>query len=357
MIWLYAFVLPMLALLLVARLPIQRSHRSIVIWIVAYAPLSLLIGLREGVGRDYYSYVNDFYNINELELFYVEPGFYYLNRLAWFLNVGPTGVFLASSMIGFMLIWRRVASDSVNQLSSFVAMFGVGYVIFSLSAVRQVLAIAVFVYSVRYIWEGKLLKYFLAILFGGMFHFSIVVLLPFYYILRIKYTRGVLLLFLLLSIFAALSPRLYISLVGDFLSLGVFGDYAVYGERIQNVSVDVNTGIGLLAYLVVALIILGVDRSLKTESGIKDRVLAQSVLIGFCGYIFFSAVSDISRMFNYLTMVAILWHPNFIAQFVHRYNKVVFNVVLLFLWSALYIYPITFNPEILEPNLMPNFLG
>jgi transmembrane protein EpsG len=352
----FAYVLPALAILIISRVAVKPTVQSVLVLALAYIPLSLVIGLREGIGRDYYSYVSDFNNINEYGLFYVEPGFYALNRMAWMLGFGPTGVFLTASSAGLILIWKRIADDSHDQFISFNALFGVGYVLFSLSAVRQALAMAILFYAIRYIWEGRFLRYVSFCLLGAMFHLSTVILIPFYFFLRFSYPGKLLWLVFAVSILALFAPNLYVPAFSDLLSSGFFGDYAAYSDRISAESAQFNSGVGVFAYALIVIVALLFSPSLNLQAGLKARVLSNSIVFGFCGYIFFAAVSDLSRLFNFFTIFGVLWHPALISSLRKESNKTIINSLLFILWVTFYLYPVIFHSEIFEPNIMPHFL-
>lgn len=116
-----------------------------------------------------------------------------------------------------------------------------------LGAMRQGVAISVFVFSWQFIKSRSLIKYCLCIWFGSLFHTSVLILLPFYYGHLLYEKLGFKFLFLLLLI----CDFCYVShiTIGDYMEqwMSSLSDadeagvdrYAVYSEDATN---DVNFG-------------------------------------------------------------------------------------------------------------------
>ena len=149
---------------------------------------TVVLGLRYGVGIDYFSYENSFqihYNTFTYEplyslLMYIIKihfnKFHYLTFIMLFL----TNLFI------YLGLKKRKIEGMYFLLALFIYFSNTAMIFMNL--MRQGLAVAIFFYASTYIEEKKFKKYLLFILLGAGFHFSILLLLPLYFI-KIRFTE------------------------------------------------------------------------------------------------------------------------------------------------------------------------
>lgn len=153
------------------------------LWVIYALVVSVVIGLRDGVGIDYQSYVALFHGINSGEAVRsIEPGFRLLNKLVAYLGAGTWLVFLVATAATQFLLLSTIARFSARPALSVLAFYGMGFFFFSLSGIRQALAIAIVFYALRYIDGRNLLKSLLLVLIAMTFHWSAAVALPAYWV-------------------------------------------------------------------------------------------------------------------------------------------------------------------------------
>lgn len=148
--------------------------------------LFFLPAVRYGIGTDYFAtYVPMFNRISRGTNSFNEVGFtYFVLKLSsftsdyqWFFAI--TSFFT----IGLTVLAMRKESQSL-ALSVFFYIMG-GYYFYGFSGVRQALATAIFMYSIRYIRERKLIKFLICIFIATGVHAISIVYIPMYWLCNI----------------------------------------------------------------------------------------------------------------------------------------------------------------------------
>jgi hypothetical protein len=115
----------------------------------------------------------------------IEWGYYGLVKLCHAIDGNAQLVFLLFSIVTIYFVYRYIEYFSKDaELSWFIFVCIGPYYLSTFNGMRQWLAIAVFAYSLRYVQEKRFLHYTILNLFTGLFHFSSLLLLPLYFILK-----------------------------------------------------------------------------------------------------------------------------------------------------------------------------
>lgn len=145
-------------------------------------------GFRYGVGRDYfYTYVPYFNNV-----YYsgkqgrMELGFYAINYLVSRVTSNPTPVFVICSIIFFACIYASILKYSPKPTLSVFLITGMAFVFVFMNTMRQMVAISILLYGVRFIEDRKPLQFALIVTIASSFHSSAVVFLVAYLFTLVK---------------------------------------------------------------------------------------------------------------------------------------------------------------------------
>jgi transmembrane protein EpsG len=183
----------------------ERSPREAGLFI-AFLLILALVGLRnEQVGNDTSSYYNIYWLIdnNPKHVYvstYIEPLYRLLNRCVLLFNGGPEAVIFISTLIIFALITRTIDTCSPSPLLSLAVLYGLGPFFFLHSGVRQGIAIGLVFYGITFITQKKIIKYLITVIIAVGFHYSAIVFLPMYFLLKIRLNRLVLTIIWLISL-------------------------------------------------------------------------------------------------------------------------------------------------------------
>lgn len=142
--------------------------------------------LRYDVGTDYSgTYTHLYFQIlNNYSKIRIDLGFYWIYKFIIFLNLDLQYFFVISSFLINFFVFKSIFENSKHvTLNIFIYFFGTLY-FFSMTAIRQSLAMAIFYYSLKYAEKKDIKRYMVLNIIGTLCHNSAVVFLPMYFILN-----------------------------------------------------------------------------------------------------------------------------------------------------------------------------
>lgn len=262
--------------------------------------LSYMTGMGGSIGTDHINYADAYHtasNISWSEIF--EPGFP-PTRSSVILTKTPTGGL--QQEYGFVLLLKTFSSLGFSEVAFFftisfltntfivLAIYRYPFVLFQVllfilsdiyfqqsNLVRSMLAISLFVYSIKYLEQRKYNKFVLIMIIAGTLHASMFFLLAIVFGVcklcdKIKY-RYLFIFFVVLWVFS-----LFVGLNLLHLNLGLFGDIL----KIYEISVDNSDpilGFRLICNIYVLLIIIAYNKKLyKDQSFIELCIIIYAIL-------------------------------------------------------------------------------
>lgn len=167
---------------------------------ISFLILLLISSLRYGIGIDYlHTYVPKFYSVKYGNYDW-DIGAILICKFVQLFSSDYVYFFAICSFITLFFIYKTIAE--LSDYSPFCLLLFVisGEYIMSFNAVRQYIAIALFVYSIKYVLNKDIKKYIAFILLAGTMHSSAIFLLPLYFLNKIESTKKSHLLIFILSI-------------------------------------------------------------------------------------------------------------------------------------------------------------
>ena len=279
--------------------------RNIAGLIFLFFILTGVSALRLNVGNDYSKYVEFMHRTYSNAIVPTEIGFNYLTKIIYFLSgfenyVAVFAIFAAATVFFFL---KGIYDQSENFFLSFAMFMLLGYYFQSLNTVRNYLALGIAFYSIKYCIKRDWPRFVLLILFGALFHKSLLLVLVLYPLAQMKWKRwmhGVLILLCISCLFLKdtyleLAVKLYPSYEGtEFLSGGTS-----------------KMGIArCAAVLILAFYVLGKD--VVSERRMRFYFYANYGALML--YVFCSFLPTISRIAYYFTITQILYVPALLAR-------------------------------------------
>lgn len=172
--------------------------------------LIFICTFRINVGADFLTYKNYFYMIqnNLLVDNQMDLGYYFLNKIIAYFGL-PFSFLLfiiaCFNMISLYLFVKKYCSK--NQwiaIFSYLSIFEI--FIYSLSAIRQSIALSILLLSYKYIEEQNTKKVYLILLVASFFHWSCIFLIPFYHLFCYINSKSLFKIFLIFVIITMLYP-------------------------------------------------------------------------------------------------------------------------------------------------------
>lgn len=328
----------LLGIVFISLLFIKMSNNERLRYIPFFI-LSLYSGFRFQVGIDTVTYEKIFdYIINLPNYSYnIEWGYKILVIFVDKLGGTQQLVFLIFAFITNYLIYKYIINQSPNYyLSTIIYMcFGPLY-LSSMNGMRQALAISVFVFSIKYITEKKPLKYIINLSFFSLFHSSLLLMIPFYWILKSKFNY--LILFLTLPFVIVLFR---IGIVDTLIQAIGYGNLLDFGLITLNAQ--------YVLFLIMAMVITLIFYNLRVNSDylrINLSLTYFSMYTILVGLFVNSAMNIIFTRFNlYFLFSNIVLIPFVIERFK---EKNVIKLVLIIVLIIMY-----FNTIINSKTMLP----
>ena len=150
----------------------------ILLVLLSLLPYCLTMGLRYGIGVDYfYTYVPTF-QLAANGTFTLERGFRAVMYLVLLFTENPVGLFMTCAVLITGFMGRAVWKNSAIPWVSILLFAADRHFFISMNIMRQYMALAVALCAIRYVREKCLWKYAIVILIASLFHKSILMFLP-----------------------------------------------------------------------------------------------------------------------------------------------------------------------------------
>lgn len=303
---------------------IQRKKNIFILWIFfcIYVLLILISGTRNNVGIDYKSYENIFYNIKNgfvnLSNIGFEYGYYFINKIvpSFWLLLLIIAIFSCSLKLKFI-------KDNSEVIFISIFLYFTGYFLrFDMGILRQSIALAILMYSIKFIEKKNLSVFITVILISTLFHSTAIIFLIVYPLANKNYSLKK--IYIILAISMILSFTSIGNLVYELI--GIFND-SIIGEKLVVYSQDIKFSyhlidINMLKRGIFLIIFANVIKN-KYSNNKKYNIYLNIYLIGVCIYYIFKSVAIISdRGSTYFNFIEILLFPiilkaykNFIIKF------------------------------------------
>ena len=163
--------------------------------------LIVFTGLRaDNVGADTLVYLSaidtySFFNINELLTisniypYRFEIGYLWITKVCAYLGMGHTAFLMLISILIYIPTYRLFYRYSPYPILSIAIYFGLGLFGYSLGIFRQYVAISIVLLGINYVLQKRLMKWTVVIVVAMLFHTSVILCYPLYFISRLKFQR------------------------------------------------------------------------------------------------------------------------------------------------------------------------
>jgi len=160
-----------------------------------FLTLVLFSGLRDrSVGTDTGMYVGRFLRLNSdiasliNSSSRIEIGYRFLELLAYKISDNYISLLLFIAFVTLYFQIRGIYRLSVDPLISIFVLITFGIYTYVFNGARQAIAAAIYLYALYYLVKGNFKKYLLWILLAFLFHKSVVLMIPLYFLFRKKFS-------------------------------------------------------------------------------------------------------------------------------------------------------------------------
>lgn len=202
--------------------------------IVSLLVFAIVSGLRYNVGVDYLAYLHNYQHYQIFNEFTLnkEPGFEFITKTLALCNLHFTFYFGLLAFLQIFFIYYAVRKERyLLPFIGFLIIMGPHYLSW-MNGIRQMLAATIFVFSIEFIKNRKLLPYIIVLLIASSIHRSAMLLIIFYFIPQKDYfkNRYINIAIVLITLFIGLNPTWITKINGASNFLSLIG-YDRYAER------------------------------------------------------------------------------------------------------------------------------
>lgn len=320
----------------------------------AFCIILLPSALRYDVGTDFFNYIHIYEYINDYEN--IEKGFYYVNILLRNVDADPQWMIVTLSSI-FTFVFFLALPDKDKWLIFFV--FTLTSYFISFNQIRQAIAIAFTLLSVRYFLNKELLLFVIALIIGGLFHKTALLLIPVGLVSIVPLPKWIKFYFIPFSmvftlLLVSFMPSLFFGICEFFLVKLELHKYANYFSSARHfVSRGDATNIGVLVKLCLCLYFILLTKIILTDN---DRNI-------FIVYMIF--LYSISTVLAASIIIFIRMQSIFIPGLVYaiylirnldshkKINSIIITIFLLFFILSFIKSSFSIPSSYSDPNLNP----
>ena len=153
-----------------------------ILCVLAFLPTTLVSVLRFEVGTDWSIYDDYFHWISEGKDKFSEPLFNLLNRIIYLFTKDSWLLFAVCAVIIGYFTYRAIMEQSVNPAFSILIFMISGDYFNSQNQIRQAIAMAIFLYAMKYMKSRDWKRYYFAMIIALMIHTSAIIYFPLYFL-------------------------------------------------------------------------------------------------------------------------------------------------------------------------------
>lgn len=330
MYWLNLLILP-LEYYFIKHLNLNKYHRNILFLFFVFLQWWLIASLRDqSVGWDTPTYISYFSKISSYDfqssliVFRLEPLYLALNLFITQITVDYHIFLSIIAAIIYILILTNIPKYSCNPWLTCFLFVAFGFYNFSINILRQSIALALVIFSFKYIVNRKFLQFILILSIATLFHYTAIVFVITYFFYKIKITPKS--FFIILSAIICISFLLLPKIMGIIILFNPYYD--------QYMGEAETKGIGMFLMLFAsscASLILLRGKDLDEFS----QLWLVMICIATAMQIFAFQISILVRVVYYWQIAMIFLFPAIINQCQLLQNK---QIVLIFIIVVSLIY-------------------
>lgn len=317
-----------------------------ILCVLAFLPTTLVSVLRYEVGTDWSIYHDYFHWISEGKDKFSEPLFNLLNRVIYFFTQDSWWLFAVCAVIIGFFTYRAIMEQSVNPAFSILIFMISGDYFNSQNQVRQAMAMAIFLFAMKYMKSREWKKYFLWMIIALLIHTSACIYFPMYFL----YGRKVPVRFLI-GLYGIMICALPIMKKGIVFVL-TKTKYAWYFDSVYNTNDFYLLGFLFTLFLNVLLLFYycyGEKHALekgKSRDEIQDydfNIMLYSYYFAGVSVLFSATVPQMVRITTGLSIVTALLMPRLVVREHRRNRRIILYMLITAVFMVKFLYDVYHN--------------
>lgn len=305
--WLYILII--IFVLVSTGKPEFANSRKYLFGILGF--LALFVGFADMLGGyDRYLYCELFDSIYDrrvagmgfpLSYYVSEQGYMIFNYLISYITGNRYIFILLFTIVIYLLVYLSLKDYTENYPLAILLFLALMF-FFTFTYIRQVIAVMIVWYSVRYIIKRRPLQFAICVLLAATFHNSAVVFIPMYFVPTVKFNKNVVKTIMVILLILGLSPL-------PVVLFSSFGGMTGTDGRVVQYTTDYDSLSGGLRidYIVEAVFFLYIIlRNYDVLSEDKRNVVLQNIAIVFCGILLFFVRSSSGGRLSWYYMIGLI---------------------------------------------------
>lgn len=158
----------------------NQRYNSTILWFLILIIYSFIIGFRDVIGADWFTYARHFTNIDSLSFYEVligrDPGYYIINYIFNQLNLDIYYVNMVCGIL-FMLGLLKLVREELNPWVALSVAVPYTIIVVAMGYSRQAVALAFVMWAITYLRKNQMFKFILLIIIASSFHKSAVIMI------------------------------------------------------------------------------------------------------------------------------------------------------------------------------------
>lgn len=280
------------------------------------------------VDRDYVTYLSYLKIIDTISLIQVEPTFFLIAHISLLLG-SSIMFFMIYAIIGVSIKAKAIVNLTEFWFLSLIIYFSYYFLLHEMTQIRVGVSAGILLLAVPDIYNRKLVPFLLKILIGFLFHYSMIIFLPFYFLEKQKlnkvlYCGGILFVYLLF--FLGVNAFTLFSYVPIAFLQEKISTYQLLMDQGENLAINVFNILMILRVVYMFILIYKAEmlQKINIYSTVLIKIYSWSL---FCLVLLASMPVMAFRVNQLLGIVEIILWPFMLYMFKEKY--VIFPVVLL----------------------------
>lgn len=313
-----------------------------ILCVLTFLPMTLVSVFRYEVGTDWPIYNDYFYYIAEGTDKFTEPLFNLLNQVIYLFTDDSWWLFAVCAVLIGYFTFRAFMEQSINPAFSILLFMISGDYFNSQNQLRQALAMAIFLYAMKYMKNRDWKRYFLFMLAAVMIHTSAMIYFPMYFLYKKKVHLKLLLCGYGLAVVALPVLKKVIVFVLAKTKYGWYFDSAYNMNNFYLVGFVFST---FFTALLIFYWYYGEKHAMEKKQSVDEvqdydfNFMFYMYFLGWASILFSAVVPQMSRITTALSIVT----PLLIPRMVVREDKRNRRIVLYMLVTAVFLVKFLFD--------------
>ena len=324
----------------------QLSGTYCTLCVLTFLPMTFVSVFRYEVGTDWSIYREYFHMINQGRDKFNEPLFNLLNRVVYLFTKHSWALFAVCALIICYFTFRAFMEQSINPAYSILIFVISGDYFNSQNQIRQAIAMAIFLYAMKYIKSRELKKYFVWIVIAGLTHASAFIYLPIYFLYGKKINAK-----LLGAIYAG--TVLFLPVLNKVMVFIVSKTrYNWYFDSVYNMNEFYKLGFLVTSFYLVVLLFYYYYGQKHWKSKLGENAECEDYEFNLMTYMYYfaatsvlfsTAIPQMIRITTTFSIVTPLLFPRLIARENKRNRRIVLYVLVTSVFFVKLLYDILHN--------------